>query len=75
MYTLSLPIPEAEFNFYSIIIVPVFSNTMKKIIFKLHKSATVVRYYTLRENMPMLSRKEQATIERILFFVRLTLTP
>jgi hypothetical protein len=66
MYTLSLPIPEAEFNFYSIIIVPILSNTMKKIIFKLHKSATVVIYDSLRETMPQPLRKEQATTEEIL---------
>jgi len=42
MYILSLPIPEAEYNIYSVIIVPITSNSMKKIIFKLHKSATIV---------------------------------
>jgi len=42
MYILSIPLPETEFNYYSIIIVPVTTKTMKKIIFRLHKDATVV---------------------------------
>lgn len=44
MYILSLPIPEAEFNYFSVIMVPVTSTSIKKIIFKIHHSGTVADY-------------------------------
>lgn len=44
MYILSLPIPEPEYNYYNVVVVPVTSSTIRKVIFKLHKSATVNDY-------------------------------
>jgi len=48
MYILSLPIPEAEFNYFNIIVVPITSTSIKKIIFKLHNSASVVIFITIQ---------------------------
>lgn len=45
MYILSLPVPEPEFNYFNIVVVPVTSKTLKKMIFKLHKNATVVNQW------------------------------
>ena len=40
--TLSLPIPESDYNFYSIFIIPINAPYLKKVIFKIHRTATVV---------------------------------
>lgn len=45
MYILSLPIPEPEYNYFSIIVVPITSKNLKKFIFKLNKNATIVFNY------------------------------
>ena len=44
MYILSLPIPEAEFNYFSVVLVPMTSSVIRKVIFKLHRSATLRDY-------------------------------
>ena len=50
MYILSLPIPEPEFNYFNIVVVPVTSKVIRKIIFKLHKSATVVIFHLIQSD-------------------------
>ena len=45
MYIMSLPLPEAQYNYYSVITIPITSPAIKKVIFKLHKDATVVHTY------------------------------
>ena len=43
-YTLSLPIPEAEYNYYSIIVMPVYRAHLKKVVVKIHRTGTVVYF-------------------------------
>ena len=71
MYILSLPIPEAEFNYFSIVVVPMTASVIRKVIFKLHRTATVVRLYVYREITLMHLRKRQERMQRITIFVRL----
>jgi hypothetical protein len=59
MYILSLPIPEPEFNYYSLVVVPVTGTSIKKVIFKLPHSATVVLLVLLRKTTYAVSRSER----------------
>ena len=65
MYILSLPIPEAEFNYYSVIVVPVMKHVIKKVVFKLHRSATVVSLKLVRATISMLLKKRQGKTPKI----------
>ena len=54
---------------------PINSNTIKKIIFKLHKFSTVVINQTLRGSMGIRLKKERDIIDEISFFVNLVPAP
>ena len=71
MYILSLPLPEAEFNYYSIVMVPVTSDMIKKVIFKLHKNATVVFISLLRTTISKPFRKKLGKIKKTSTFAKL----
>jgi hypothetical protein len=75
MYILSLPLPEAEFNYYSVIIVPISSYSIKKIIFKLHKSATIVCFWLCRTIISLLLMKKQEKTIKITIFASLLTIP
>ena len=71
MYILSLPVPEAEFNYFSIIVVPITSTVIKKIIFKIHNSATVVNLNVSRLTIFEHLKKELARTPMTLISARL----
>jgi ubiquitin C-terminal hydrolase len=64
MYILSLPIPEPEFNYFSIVVVPVTSRSLRKLIFRLPRDALVVRLPPRRPTTVPHSRSDPACPER-----------
>ena len=58
MYILSLPIPEPEFNYFSIIAVPITFSYMKRIVFALRRDATVADYIDAFEERSNFNRSD-----------------
>lgn len=58
MYILSLPIPEPEFNYFSIVTIPITFSYMKRLVFTLHRDATVADYIDAFEERSNFSRSD-----------------
>ena len=63
MYILSLPIPEPEYNFFTIVAMPVTFSYMKKLIFTLHRNATVADYIDAFEERSNFNRNDYVFCE------------
>ena len=68
--TLSLPIPEPEYNTFTIIVFPIYEISMKKVVIRLHRDSTFVTFLLYRDNTLKLLKTEQIKILVILFFAR-----
>jgi hypothetical protein len=73
MYILSLPIPEAEFNYFGIIIVPLTSKVVRKVVFKLPRNAVVVKNIIFRKIIALLFKRGAMQVEKTSFLLKLCL--